>query len=713
MAKKRKADYLNTKLSFEERAHDLLSRMTPEEKLSQMLHSSPEIKRLGIPKYNWWNEALHGVARAGIATVFPQAIGLAATFNDELIFKAADAISGEARAKYHKALRADFREMYYGINFWSPNINIFRDPRWGRGQETYGEDPFLTAYIGTAFVKGMQGNDPKYLKTAACAKHFAVHSGPEALRHTFDAKVSEKDMNETYLPAFKALVKDAGVEAVMGAYNRTLGEPCCASKRLLVDILRNEWGFKGHVVSDCGAVHDIYKNHIYTKTAAEAAALSTKTGCDLNCCLGTEKCSESGKGLEKAYRYGLITEKDIDPSVKRLLMTRFRLGVFDPDKDVKYSKIPYSVVDSPAHRSLALETARQSLVLLKNENILPLKGIRSIAVIGPNADDIEALTGNYSGFPSSWTTPLQGIKKAAGKNVRVNYLKICNVNDAYTDYLNAIDEMAVQNDIFIAFLGLNSTAEGEEGAGDGDRESLDLPGAQLQLLERACKTGRPVIVVLMNGSSVAFDNTNKNIRAIIEAWYPGEEGGRAIADALFGRYNPAGRLPVTFYRSVDDLPDFRDYSMKNRTYRYFKGIPMYPFGYGLSYTKFRYSKLRVPEVIKNGESLNVSVEVMNAGKMDGEEVVQLYLKYPRSVKDAPLKTLCGIRRINLKKGKRSVVAFTLTPQQLAAYNSDGKQVIEPGEYEIYLGGVQPGFEKIAASTGVVKAKFILCDICKK
>ncbi len=705
MPKKKKLPYLNTNLTFDERIDDLVSRMTPEEKLSQLLHSSPEIKRLGIPKYNWWNEALHGVARAGIATVFPQAIGLAATFNDELIFNAATAISDEARAKHHNAVRKGFREMFYGLNFWSPNINIFRDPRWGRGQETYGEDPYLTSRMGCAFVKGMQGNDPKYLKTAACAKHFAVHSGPEGIRHTFDAKVSEKDLHETYLPAFKALVKEAKVETVMGAYNRTLGEPCCASKKLLVDILRNEWGFKGHVVSDCGAIHDIYKNHLYTKTAAEAAALSVKLGCDMNCCLFGEMCSESGKGLEKAHQYGLLEEKYVDISLKRVLMTRFKLGMFD--SGVKYSEIPFSAVDSPKNRKLALETARQSLVLLKNDGILPLKNVKSLAVIGPNADDIEALLGNYCGFPSEWVTPLAGIKKAAGKKVKVRFLKACAINDNYSDQDVAIAEMAGLSDAVIMVLGMNSTIEGEEGAGggDGDRKSLDLPKAQQQILKAACAAGKPVIVIIMTGSAVNIDKDNKNIRAIIQAWYPGEEGGTAIGEALFGKYNPAGRLPVTFYKSVDDLPDFKDYAMQSRTYRYFKGVPLYPFGYGLSYTKFKYSNLKMPKAIHEGDSISLSVEVKNAGKMDGDEVVQVYLKYPSTVAEAPLKTLCGIKRVRIKRGKTAVVDFTITREQMLVYNNDGRQFIEPGVHEVCIGGIQPGFEKMAATTGAIKGVF--------
>ncbi len=711
MAKRKKQvlPYLNTSLSFEERVNDLVSRMTLEEKTSQMLHSSPGIKRLGIPKYDWWNECLHGVARAGIATVFPQAIGLAATFNDELINKAACAISDEGRAKYHKAINEGFRERYFGINFWSPNINIFRDPRWGRGQETYGEDPYLTSRMGAAFVKGIQGDDPKYMKAAACAKHFAVHSGPENLRHTFDAVVSEKDLRETYLPAFKALVRQAKVESVMGAYNRTLGEPCCASKRLLTDILRNEWGFSGHVVSDCHAIHDIYLNHKYTKTSAEAAALSVKNGCDLNCCAGGDQCAESGKGLQKALEYGILGQSYIDRSIKRLLLTRFKLGMFDPDKDVKYSKTPYSVVDSLKHRQLALETARQSLVLLKNDGILPLKKIRSIGVTGPNADDIEALLGNYNGSPSKWVTPLEGIRKIAGKKVKVTYLKGCNIKDKYTDHLNALKETFKDVDVITAFLGLNPLIEGEEGAGDGDRTDISLLPAQAKVLEVLCSIGKPVIVVLLNGGAISLDASQKNIKAVIEAWYPGEEGGTAIAEVLFGKYNPAGRLPVTFYRSIQDLPDFRDYRMENRTYKYFKGEPLFPFGFGLSYTKFKYSKLKLQKTLAPGEPLKLSVEVKNTGSMDGDEVVQVYIKAPAAAEGAPLRSLCGMKRVNLKKKTKKKLEFIIHPEQIGAYAADGSFRQISGVYRIFAGGVQPGYEKMAVTTGIVKASVTLVN----
>ncbi len=705
--KKQALPYMDTNLSFEERVNDLVSRLTPEEKISQMLHASPEIKRLGIPKYDWWNECLHGVARAGIATVFPQAIGLAATFNDELIYKVASAISDEGRAKYHKAISEGFRERYFGVNFWSPNINIFRDPRWGRGQETYGEDPYLTSRIGVAFVKGIQGDDPKYMKAAACAKHFAVHSGPEALRHTFDAVVSEKDLRETYLPAFKALVKEAKAEAVMGAYNRTLGEPCCASKRLLTDILRNECGFTGHVVSDCHAIHGIYLHHKYTKTAAEAAALSTKNGCDLNCCCDEGKCSESSKGLQKAMEYAILDQSYVDRSIKRILLTRFKLGMFDPDKDVKYTKIPYSVVDSPKHRQLALEAARQSIVLLKNDGILPLKNVKSIGVTGPNADDIESLLGNYNGSPSKWVTPLDGIKVMAGKKIKVTYMQGCNIKDKYTDHINALLDSFRDVDVIIAFLGLNPQLEGEEGAGDGDRENITLLPAQAKVLETICSIGKPVIVVLLNGSAISFDVNHKNIKAVVEAWYPGEEGGTAIAETLFGKNNPAGRLPVTFYKSVEDLPDFRDYRMDNRTYKYFKGEPLYPFGFGLSYTSFKYSKLKLPKTIAAGQPLKVSVNIKNTGSRDGDEVLQVYIKSP--VEGAPLRSLCGVKRLHLKKKTKKTVEFIISPDQIGAFAIDGSFKQASGIYQVFVGGVQPGYEKMARTTGLVKGSVTLVN----
>ena len=587
-----KPAYLDESLSFEERAKDLVSRMTLEEKVTQMLHGSPAIPRLGIPAYNWWNEALHGVARAGVATVFPQAIGIAATFDEDLVYRIADVISTEGRAKYHENVRKGDRDIYKGLTFWSPNINIFRDPRWGRGHETYGEDPYLTGRLGVAFVKGIQGNDKKYLKAAACAKHYAVHSGPESERHSFNAVVSKKDLRETYLPAFRDLVKEAGVEAVMGAYNRTNGEPCCGSKTLLVDILRNEWGFKGHVTSDCWAIKDFHEGHMVTKTAPESVALAVKNGCDLN-------CGNLYINLLIAHREGLVTEEDIDRAVTRLFVTRMKLGMFDDPRNVPYSDIPYEVNSCKEHNDFSLEAAKKSLVLLKNEDgLLPLdkKKLKSIAVIGPNADSREALLGNYNGTPDRYVTVLDGIRKAVGDDVRIYYSEGCHLfRDRSSGLAAPRDRIAEalacaeRSDAVIMCLGLDAMLEGEEGdTGNefpgGDKPNLNLPGLQQELLEKVYAVGKPVVLVLLSGSALAITWADEHIPAIVQAWYPGGRGGDAVAAMLFGEYSPSGRLPVTFYRTTEELPDFRDYSMKNRTYRYMQNEALYPFGYGLSYT---------------------------------------------------------------------------------------------------------------------------------
>ncbi|MGD0566062.1 MAG: glycoside hydrolase family 3 C-terminal domain-containing protein [Candidatus Goldiibacteriota bacterium] len=679
---------------FSSRADSLLKKMTPWEKLSQMTHKSPAIPGLDIPEYNWWNEALHGVARAGIATVFPQAIGLAASFDDKMVFKIASAISDEGRAKYHKAIKEGNRGQYYGLTFWSPNINIFRDPRWGRGQETYGEDPFLTSRMGAAFIKGIQGNDKKHLKAMACAKHFAVHSGPDPDRHTFDARVSEKDLRETYLPAFETAVKEAGVECIMGAYNRVNGEPACASKILLVDILRGEWGFKGHVVSDCEAIDDIYKTHKFVKTAEEAAAISTKMGCDLNCC--NEKCGEPRLALKKAYISGLLTDGDIDASVKRLLLTRLKLGMLNPETKVKYSGIPYSVVDCPAHKKAALEAARASIVLLKNNGVLPfnMKKIQTIAVIGPNSDDVEVLMGNYSGTPSAPVTPLDAFKKLGAK---INYVKGCSLTGNSTDGFKEAVNAALDSDAVIFCAGLSPKIEGEEcDTGGFERSDLGLPGVQSKLLQELKITGRPVILVLLSGSALSVGPECAD--AIIQAWYPGQSGGRAIADVITGKYNPAGRLPVTVYKSASDLPDFRDYNMENRTYRYFKGEPLYPFGFGLSYTDFEYSGIK----IKKGKTIEVSAVVKNTGKKSGDEVVQLYVKYLNPGFRLPRLQLIGFQRFNLKSGRKKKISFSLKKEELMVISMEGKKVKHSGGFEFFIGGVQPGYEAITESTGVAK-----------
>jgi beta-glucosidase len=673
-----KQRYLDTSLDFSRRARDLVGRMNPWEKLSQMMHKSSAIPRLDIPEYNWWNEALHGVARSGVATVFPQAIGLAASFDDDMLYRIACAISDEGRAKYHRAVKEGNRKQYYGLTYWSPNINIFRDPRWGRGQETYGEDPYLTSKMAVAFISGIQGNDKKYLKAMACAKHFAVHSGPDPERHTFDAMVSQKDLRETYLPAFEAAVKQAGVESVMGAYNRVNGEPACASKTLLVDILRGEWGFKGHVVSDCEAIDDIYKTHKFVSTAEEAAAISVKMGCDLNCC--NEKCEEPRIGLKKAYYDGLLDDKDIDRSLIRLFTTRMKLGMFDPSKKVKYSRIPFSVVNCSRHKKMALDAARASIVMLKNSGILPLKKSKTkkLAIIGPNCDDVDTLLGNYAGTPAD---PVTLLKAFLREKISIRHSPGCGLTHKSRDGFEKAVKAAKDSDAVIFCGGLSPKIEGEECDTAGyERSELGLPGVQAELLDELKKTGRPVILVLLSGSalSVAPDCAD----AILQAWYPGESGGTAIMDIIFGRYNPSGRLPVTVYKSAADIPDFRDYSMENRTYRYFKGQVLYPFGFGLSYTTFEYSGLHV----KNGKKLDVNVRVNNTGKRAGHEVVQLYVKYSNPRFRLPQSQLIGFKRIFLGAGKSKLVSFSLEREQLMVINENGKKVNHIGGFEFVTTG---------------------------
>lgn len=686
---------------MERRIDDLISRMTLEEKISQMVYNSSAIGRLGIHEYNWWNEALHGVARAGVATVFPQAIGMAASFNQDLLFKVASVIATEGRAKYNAARKYDDRGIYKGITFWSPNINIFRDPRWGRGQETYGEDPYLTGRLGVAFIKGLQGDHPQYLKTAACAKHYAVHSGPELKRHEFDAVVNKKDLRETYLPAFRDAVKEAKVESVMGAYNRVNGEPACASVELLEKILREEWGFEGHVVSDCGAIQDIYENHKVVATPAEAAALAVNNGCDLN-------CGSVFKHLKEAVDQGLVTEDAIDRALRRLFRARFKLGMFDPEEMVPFNSIPYEVTDCPEHRQLALEAAQQSIVLLKNENgLLPLDKtkIKSIAVIGPNADNRDVLIGNYFGTASKYVPILAGIQAAVNEGTRVYYAEGCDLTTTkaswwgrqpthgFAEALTAAEHA----DVVVMCMGISPKLEGEQGAsansdGGGDRLSLDLPGMQEALLKAIHATGKPIVLVLLNGSPLTINWAQEHIPAIIEAWYPGEEGGTAVADVIFGNYNPGGRLPVTFVKSMDQLPDFEDYRMENRTYRYMKDTPLYPFGYGLSYTKFSYTNFTLDRYqfdTAEDVQINVAVNVTNDGDRMGDEVVQLYVSDVEASVTVPRWELRGFKRITLKPGETVTVQFTLTKRQLALIDNDGKCVLEPGKFMIYVGGQQP------------------------
>ncbi len=821
-------------LPLEVRVNDLVSRMTLKEKADQLVYTAPAIPRLGIPAYNWWNEALHGVARAGYATVFPQSITIANSWDETLMFNVANAISDEARAKYHEFRRRGKTGIYQGLTFWSPNINIFRDPRWGRGHETYGEDPYLTGKMGYQFVRGMQGDDPKYLKTVATAKHYAVHSGPESLRHQFNAQVSEVDLRETYLPAFRTLIVDAGAYSVMGAYNMFRDYPCCANP-VLYGILRNEWGFKGYIVSDCGAISDFHRFTKVAKDAAEASAMAVKAGTDL-------ECGSDYRSLMTAIDRKLLSEDDINVAVKRVMEARFRLGMFDPDNIVPYANIPFFVNASDYNNSLSREAARKSIVLLKNENTLPLsKEIKTIAVIGPNADNFESLIGNYNGIPENPVTILEGICTKVSPLTKVIYAEGSDLADgihnlvpipsrylqtpdgkqgALGEYFNNRDmngepvftriddninfywehlsprydmpddnfgirwttflvpeqdgtyyiggwgssayevlldgkriinsrnehhafhiegpaeleagkkykievryknyagdadmkllwapprpnmlmdavDAATKSDAVVLVLGLSQRLEGEEmaikidGFSGGDRTNLNLPAAQEKLLDAISSAGKPVIVVLTNGGALSVNNAREKASAILLAGYGGQQGGNAVADVLFGDYNPAGRLPVTYYKSIDQIPAFEDYNMEGKTYRFFRKEPLYPFGYGLSYTTFTYSNLIIPEKAVAGEKINLTVTVTNTGKVEGEEVVQLYLTDEKATTQRPVRQLEGFTRINLKPGESKEVEFVLEARQLSIINDKGKRVIEPGYFTISIGGKQPGFK---------------------
>ncbi len=691
--------FRDARYSVEERVNDLVSRLTLEEKVNQMQNDAPAISRFGIPAYNWWNECLHGVARDGVATVFPQAIGMAATWSPDLIFREAEVTSTEARAKYN-AIRATGKSgIYQGLTFWSPNINIFRDPRWGRGQETYGEDPYLTARIGVAFVKGLQGDDPKYLKVIATTKHFAVHSGPEPARHKFDAWCSEKDLYETYLPAFEALIREGKAYSVMGAYNRVYNLPCCASEFLLDGLLRKKWGFQGYVVSDCGAIWDIYNGHALVANAEKASALGVKAGCDLTC--GDEYSS-----LVEDVKKGYVSEAIIDRSVKRLFTARFRLGMFDPENEVPFNAIPFTENDKEENRLLARKVAQQSIVLLKNENrTLPLSGkIKSIAVIGPYADNLSVLLGNYHGTPSKPVTFLQGIKNRAGKRISVKYVTGVPALEELDYKKNSFDWMpaglekealtlASASDVVIFLGGISPNLEGEEmdveihGFSGGDRTSLDIPNNQTELLKKLKNTGKPVILVLTGGSALSFNWANENLPAIVDVWYPGEEGGNALADVLFGDYNPAGRLPVTFYKSVSDLPAFEDYSMKGRTYRYFTGEPLFPFGHGLSYTTFSYLSVNLSkQVVIPSDTVMIDVKLKNSGNIDGDEVIQVYSRRPGNETIQPIKSLVAFKRIAMKKGEERTVSVPLVVKELRQWDTSKEDYsVVPGIYDLYIG----------------------------
>jgi len=706
--------YLDPDETIVQRVDDLISHMTLEEKVGQMLHDAPAIERLGIPEYNWWNECLHGVARMrrnsipDVATVFPQAIGMAASWDLTLFERVVIAISDEARAIYHEEQRIIAEggrkkgSSLKGLTYWTPNINIFRDPRWGRGQETYGECPYLMSRFGVTFVKALQGDDPKYLKIVSTPKHFAVHSGPENERHRFNAVVSEKDLWETYLPAFEACVKEAGAHSVMGAYNRLNGEACCASPRLLEEILRKEWGFQGYVVSDCWAIKDIFMHHKLVGTREEASSIAVKAGCDLN-------CGECYPSLVEAHKQGFISEEEIDVAVRRLFTARFKLGMFDPPQRVKWAQIPYSVVDCEEHRELSREMARESIVLLKNENaFLPLgKDLKAIAVIGPNADDTLVLKGNYYGDTSYSVTPLAGIMKAVSTETRVLYAKGCSLMGDSIEGIRSAVEAAEEADVVIVVLGLSNAIEGEEGEGtDADRRDIDLPGVQEELLKAVHATGTPVVLALLSGSAVAINWADENVPAILAAWYPGEEGGNAIADVLFGEYNPAGRLPVTFYKSIEQIPAFEDYGMDGRTYRHFKGEPLYPFGYGLSYAQFEYGNLEIrPKTHPAGNPVSVKVDVQNVGDVPGGEVVQVYIRDEDASSRVPIWQLVGFERVYLEPGEVRTVELVVSPYWMAMVTDEGRRVVEPGWFEVSVGGVQPGWETKAKTTGVVTGRF--------
>jgi len=842
----REEPYLDPDLPLEQRVDDLVGRMTLFEKVSQMQNQAPAIPRLHIAEYDWWNEGLHGVARSGYATVFPQAIGLAATWDTPLIHRVADAISTEARAKYNEAQRNGNHSIYYGLTLWSPNINIVRDPRWGRGQETYGEDPFLTGQIGAAFVHGLQGDDPKYLKVAATAKHFAVHSGPESERHTFDAVISPHDLEDTYLPAFRELVVNGHVDSVMCAYNAIDGSPACANKMLLQQKLKKDWHFNGYVVSDCAAITDVAVGHKFAPDMAHAAALSVKAGTDLSC--GTEYAS-----LVDAVRQGLVSEAEVDAAVKRLFTTRLRLGMLDPASDISYNSIPVAEVDSQEHAALSLQAARASIVLLKNDNhVLPLnKSLRSIAIIGPNADALPALEGNYNAVASHPVVPLVALEQRLPGRIRyaqgspyvdgvpvpvpetvfssisngveqrglkaeffngadlsgkpvssridrhidfdwnaaspVEGISDTSFSVRWTGFISApaegtidfgfslahcstcddaetvkvwLDGKLVENfahapthgrrapttrftvtfndvkphpicveythdaphfgagltfnwnppveilreqavaaaaksDVIVAFVGLSPEIEGEEmpvrlqGFNGGDRRIIELPTVQQQLVTALAATGRPLILVLMNGSALALQSAEQVAAAVLEAWYPGQSGGTAIAETLFGENNPSGRLPITFYASTDQLPPFNDYAMKDRTYRYFTGVPLYPFGYGLSYTHFPYTSGKLSTVtLQAGHSLTVSAQVKNAGDRDGDEAIEIYL-VQKNIAEAPLRSLVGFEKLRLRRAETRAVQFTIIPRQLSIVAPDGTRRVQAGDYELYVGGGHP------------------------
>ncbi len=672
------------------RVNDLIHKLSLQQKVGQMMHTSPAIPELNIPAYNWWSEGLHGVGRSGIATIFPQAIGMAATFDDDLLLRVSSSISDEARAMYNAAVAKGYYQHYGGLTFWTPNINIFRDPRWGRGQETYGEDPYLTSRMGVAFVKGLQGNDPNYLKVAACAKHFAVHSGPERLRHEFNAVASPKDLRETYLPAFKALV-NANVEAVMCAYNRTNGEPCCSNNFLLSQVLRKEWNFQGHILSDCWAIADFYQGHKIVATQAEAAALAVKSGVSLN-------CGDEYPGLIEAVKKGLIDEKQIDDALAILLRTRFKLGMFDPKEKNPYNSISMDVINSDAHRQLARETSVKSIVMLKNNGALPLKNnLSKYFITGPNAASVDAMIGNYYGVNPRIVTVLEGISGAIETGSQMEYRPGTLLDRENMNPIDWTTSTAKISDATIVVMGITGLLEGEEGESIaspsfGDRLDYNIPKNQVEFLKKLRQGNtKPIIAVVTGGSPMNLAEVHELADAVLLVWYGGEEGGNAVADVIFGKASPSGRLPITFPKSLSQLPPYEDYSMIGRTYRYMKEEPLYPFGFGLSYAKFTYSGIKLStSSIKKGQSVDVEVTLTNAGHAEGEEVAQLYITNTTTTVRTPLYSLKGFKRMKLKPSASETVKFTITPEMLTLVNEKGESVLESGNFKISVGGSLPG-----------------------
>lgn len=694
-----KGTFWDYTLTIDQRVDDLVSKMSLEEKVSQMLHESPAIPRLRVPAYNWWNEGLHGVARYGKATVFPQPIGMASSFDEDLIQRVADAISTEGRAIYNATLKQGYEgAQYSGLTYWSPNINIFRDPRWGRGMETWGEDPWLTGRMGAAFVKGIQGNDSVYLKAAACAKHYVVHSGPEGDRHKFNAVPPIKDFYETYLPAFEMLVKEGQVEAIMCAYNRTFDEPCCGSNFLLNKIIRQDWGFKGHILSDCGALTDFHdpQGHKVTKSPAESAALALKSGLNLS-------CGEVYKNLTEAVKLGLITEAEIDANLKQLLRTRFKLGLFDPTDRNPYNRVGTEVIGSESHRNLAKEAALKSMVLLKNNGVLPLKkNLKHLFITGPTAANVDAMLGNYNGVSDNVVTYVEGIAGKMEYGVRCEYRHGFLISQPNVNQLNYAVGEAKWADAVVVVMGINPLFEGEEGESllsphKSDRPDIQLPEYQIDFLRQIRQNeGKPIIVVLTGGSPLAFQEVFDLADAVIFAWYSGEQGGNALADIIFGDASPSGRLPITFPSSVSQLPPYTDYSMAGRTYKYMTEAPFLPFGFGLTYTTFEYTGAVVSQsALKNGDAFEMKVKLKNTGKVKADEVVQLYVTDVEAGFRVPQYALKAFKRVSLAPGETTEVIFQLTTESLQQIDEQGNTVLEPGEYKITVGGCSPGARGIA------------------